>query len=229
MAESVLGDRACLRLTVVVLAAILTAGAGHPGSLRVDDWDSRKAGPLELGGAWRAYPFYERAAFKQPPAIVVDDGRPALRLIKDNEAMRVGRALKVDVRRTPWLTWEWKPLVLPAGGDARDRRRNDQAARVMIVFEGMKAIAYLWDTSAPVGAEVLPDELEMFQRVLIVVRSGAPGVGQWDRQRRDVYKDYRRVFGENPRSTNWVGFESHSDDTRTRSAALFGAVSFEPR
>ena len=27
----------------------------------------------------------------------------------------------------------------------------------------------------------------------------------------------------------WVGFESHSNDTRSRSAALFGAVSFEPR
>lgn len=221
--------RSCLRLTAAALAAVLTLGAGPSPTVRVDDWDAHQAGPLQLGKAWRTYPFYERPTFKQPPAIVVDDGRSALRLATDGESMRVGRPMKVDVRQTPWLTWEWKPLVLPAGGDARDRRRNDQAARVMLVFEGMKAIAYLWDSSAPVGAEVPPEELEMFQRVLIVVRSGAPGVGQWDRQRRDVYKDYRRVFGEEPRSTNWVGFESHSDDTRTRSVTLFGAVHFEPR
>lgn len=211
----------------MALALVFTLGAGPPGAVRVDDWESRQAGPL--AGAWRTYPFHERPAFKQPPAIVEDDGRHALRLATDAEAMRIGRTMKVDVRRTPWLVWEWKPLVLPQGGDVRDRRRNDQAARVMLVFEGMKAIAYLWDTSAPVGAEAPPEELEMFQRVLIVVRSGAPGVGRWDRQKRDVYKDYRRVFGEEPRPINWVGLESHSNDTRTRSAALFGAVYFEPR
>lgn len=218
--------RFSLLLAVVVVA---TVGASPAGPVRVDDWDSREPGPLELGKAWRTYPFHERGDAKTPPAIVVDDARRALRLVTEGEAVRVGRSLKVDVRRTPWLVWEWKPLVLPDGADARDRRRNDQTARLMIVFEGMKAIAYLWDTSAPVGAEVQPDELELFQRLLIVVRSGADGIGLWERQRRNIYKDYVRVFGAEPRPTNWIGLESHSDDTKTRSAALFGSVSFEPR
>ncbi|OGK86241.1 MAG: hypothetical protein A2W08_04875 [Candidatus Rokubacteria bacterium RBG_16_73_20] len=211
------------------LATALLLGAGPSGAVRVDDWESRQAGPLDLGGAWRTYPFYERPAFKQPPAIVVDDGRHALRLTTDNESARLGRALKVDLRRTPRLVWEWKPLVLPEGGDVRDRRRNDQAARVMVVFEGMKGIAYVWDTTAPVGAETQPDLFEIFQRVLIVVRSGPAGVGRWHRQTRDVAEDYRRVFGDEPRPTNFVGLEAHSNDTRSRSAALFGAVYFEPR
>lgn len=222
------------RAAALTVAVILTLGARSldaepPGAVRVDDWDSRQAGPIDLGGPWRIYPFTARSSFKHPPAIVLDDGRPALRLSTEQEAMRVGRALKLDLRRTPWLVWEWKPLVLPERADARDRRRNDQTARIMIVFEGMKAVAYLWDTSAPVGAEVMPDELEMFQRALIVVRSGADGVGRWDRQRRNVPEDYRRAFGEEPRSMTWIGLESHSDDTRTRSAALFGAVRLEPR
>lgn len=211
------------------LATILTLGAGPSRTLRVDDWDARPPGPIVLGEPWRTYPFYARAVFKEAPAIVLDGGRAALRLTTDNESMRLGRAMNVDVRATPWLVWEWKPLVLPEGGDVRDRRRNDQAARVMVVFGGMKAIAYVWDTSAPVGAEVQPDELEIFQRVLIVVRSGPLGIGQWDRQRRDVYADYRRVFGEEPRPTNWIGLESHSNDTRARSGALFGPLHFEPR
>jgi len=216
-------------LAVAGLALALTLGAGPSRAVRVDDWASRQAGPLELGGAWRTYPFYERPAFTQPPAVVVDGGRPALRLSTDNESMRLGRALKVDLRQTPRLVWEWKALVLPERGDVRNRRLNDQAARLMVVFEGMRGIAYVWDTSAPVGAETQPDLLEIFQRVLIVVRSGASGVGQWHRQTRDVHADYRRVFGEEPRATNFIGLESHSNDTRSQSAALFGAVYFEPR
>jgi hypothetical protein len=74
---------------------------------------------------------------------------------------------------------------------------------------------------------VQPDELEMFQRSLVVVRSGPSGIGQWDSQRQAVGAADRRAFGEEPRAVTWVGFESHSNDTRTRSAALFGSASFE--
>jgi DUF3047 family protein len=218
-----------VRFALLAIVVIGTLGAGPAAPVRVDDWESHQPGRLELGKVWRTYPFHVRDVVKQPPAIVVDDGRHALSLTTESEAVRVGRTLKVDVRRTPWLVWQWKPLVLPDGADARDRRRNDQTARIMVVFEGMKAIAYLWDTRAPVGAEVQPDELEMFQRLLVVVRSGGSGLGRWERQRWNIYQDYVRVFGEEPRPTNWVGFESHSNDTRTRSAALFGSASFEPR
>jgi hypothetical protein len=218
-----------LRAALIMLALVGMLGSGPAGGVRIDDWDSREPGPLPLGDAWRTYPFYEKAVVAEPPAIVLDDGRRALRLVTGNEAIRVGRPLKVDVRATPWLVWEWKPLVLPERADARSLKTNDQAARIMVIFEGMKAVAYLWDTSAPAGAEIEPDLLEMFQRVLIVVRSGPDGVGGWHRHRRNVHEDYVRVFGEEPRSTNWFGFESHSNDTHTRSAALFGRASFEPR
>jgi hypothetical protein len=211
------------------LAIALSLGAGPAGALRIDTWDASRAGPIDLSGAWRPYPFTDRTTFKQPPAIVLDNGRAALRLATDGEAMRLGRTLNLNVKRRPRLVWEWKPLTLPERGDARDLRRNDQAARVMLTFEGMKVLAYVWDTEAPVGTEARPDEFEIFERVLIVVRSGSDGLGEWHAERRNVYEDYRRVFGEEPRRLKWLGLESHSNDTRTRSAALFGAVRFEAR
>jgi hypothetical protein len=210
------------------LAASLVAGASPAPGVRVDNWDALPAGPLDLD-AWRVYPFTQSATFKDPPAIVRDDGRPALRIKTDDEAVRVGRTVKVDLRRTPWLVWEWKALALPEGGDVRDAKLNDQAARVMLMFEGMRGILYVWDTTAPVGTESQPDELDFFQRVLIVVRSGPGTLGRWTRERRNVAADYRRAFGEAPRPIKWVGFEGHSNDTHSRSAALFGAIAFEPR
>ena len=36
------------------------------------------------------------------------------------------------------LVWEWKALLLPAGGDVRYPRRNDQVARLMLLFGGMR-------------------------------------------------------------------------------------------
>jgi DUF3047 family protein len=206
----------------------LTLGAGPVSTVRVATWDVHPPGPLDLSAQWSRYP-PGRTPFKKPPAVVQDDGRPVLELTTVDEPLRIGRSLKVDPKATPWLTWEWKPLVLPDGGDVRNPKRNDQAGRVMVAFEGMKGILYVWDTTAPVGTEVQPDELELFQRVLIVVGSGAATLGQWSRERRNVYDDYRRLFDEEPPSIKLVGVESHSNDTHSRTAMRFGTISFEAR
>jgi hypothetical protein len=194
----------------------------------VDDWDVQPPGPLDLARGWQRYP-PATTPFTHPPAIVLDGGRHVLERATAAEAMRVGRAMAVDLRHTPWLTWEWKPLALPDRGDVRDARRNDQAGRVMVVFEGLRGLLYVWDTTAPVGTEVAPDGLELFQRALVVVRSGPAGTGRWWRERRNVRDDYRRLFEEEPPRIKLVGFESHSNDTRTRSAMRFGRLSFEVR
>jgi len=220
--------RPLARAALALLAGALLTGAAAKGSLRVDNWDALGAGPLDLA-VWRVYPFTQSPKFKEPPAILESDGRRALLLRPQGEAMRVRRPVKVDLKATPRLARGWKALDLPVQGDVREPKRNDQAARIMLMFEGMKGILYVWDTASPVGTESRPDELDIFDRVLIVVRSGQDGVGRWTRERRDVLADYRRVFGEAPRPIKWVGFESHSNDTRSRSAALFGAASFEPR
>jgi hypothetical protein len=216
------------RLAAIVLAAALLAGAAPQTSVRVDDWDARTPGPLDLT-KWRVYPFTNTPSFKQPPGIVLDDGRRVLQMRTNDEAMRIGRSISVDLRKTPILVWQWKVLALPAGGDVREPKRNDQAARIMLMFEGMKGLLYIWDTTAPSGTELRPDDLDIFERALIVVRSGPEESGRWWRERRDVSADFKRLFGEIPRPIKWVGFESHSNDTHSSTGARFGAVSFEAR
>ena len=215
---------------LAVIVATLALGAGPLAVVRVDDWESHGEGRLSFSGTWQPYPRSAPADLKYPPAILLDDGRRVLRLKTDHESVKIGRAMQVDVAATPWLTWEWKALILPQGGDVRQPRRNDQAARVMLMFEGMKAIVYIWDTTAPVGHETSPDGFgQLLERVLVVVRSGESGLSQWHRERRNVLNDYERLFEAKPGRVKWVGLESHSDDARSESAALFGAIRFDVR
>jgi hypothetical protein len=217
-------------LLVLALAGPAASQGQAPAApgVRVAAWEGVAAGRLDLSGDWRPYP-PAMQAFRQPPTIVQDEGRLALQLVTGGDSIRLGRSLTADARTTPWLVWEWKALVLPAGGDVRDPRRNDQAGRVMVAFEGMKLLLYVWDTTAPTGAEVQPDEFELFRRVLIVVRSGAQDVGRWRAERRNVYEDYRRIFKEEPRAIKLIGLESHSNDTGTRTSMLFGRLHLEGR
>lgn len=218
------------RFWLLALLGGLALGAGPLPSAQVDTWASASAGgPLILPGEWQLYPRSSLSTFKYPPAIVIDGGHPVLQLKTDHESIGIWRAVHVDIKATPLLVWEWKPLLLPAHGDVRQPTRNDQVARVMVLFKGRKAILYVWDTNAPVGVEVRPDMFGAVDRVLIVVRSGPSGVGQRHREKRDVSADYKRIFEEEPRAVRWVGLESHSDDVRSQSAVRFGQIRFERR
>ncbi len=213
----------------LLLVASLMLGTSPVGPVRVDDWEETGEGPLAMTGHWSFYPSAARRTFKTPPAVVVDGGRKVLQLKTDHESVGMWGALAVDVSATPRLVWQWKPLILPEGGDVRRALKNDQAGRVMLLFDGWKAIVYVWDTTAPVGTEVRPDALGPVDRVLVVIRSGRSGLREWHRETRDVYLDYMRIFGEKPGRLKWVGLESHSDDVEGESAVLFGDVQFEKR
>jgi hypothetical protein len=195
--------------------------------VRVDTWEAVPDGPLDLSHEWQLNPRAPSKTFRYPPAIVVDGAQRALRLKTDHETMSIWRLVQADLRRTPRLTWEWKALALSAGADVRKSGRNDQAARVTVLFEGWKLISYVWDTQAPVGTEVRPDQFGMVERVLVVIRSGSAGLGQWQREERDVRADYRRLFEEDPPAVKLVSVESHSDDVEGQSEALFGRICFE--
>jgi hypothetical protein len=215
----------------IVLLTAMAAGA-QPAPLtpgRLDTWATAAEGPF-VSPEWQRYPGSAPPALKFPPTVVVDAGRPVLEIKTENESVKLGRAVRIDVAKTPRLVWEWKAVVLPQGGDVRQPRRNDQAARVVVVFEGLIAILYVWDTTAPVAVEVQPDTLgDLGRRALIVIRSGPAGVGQWHRETRDVQEDYVRLFGGAPGPVQWVGLESHSDDVHSHSTARFGLIRFEGR
>ncbi len=223
----------CWATCLVLLTISVSAWAMHGDSVSVDDWADYPVGTrlLSVPGPWKVYSSMK--VFKYPPTVVVDEAQRALRLKTDHETMAIGRAMQLDVTTLSTLTWEWKPLLLPEGGDVRayDAQRNDQAARIVLWFDASlfterRAIGYIWDSNAPV--ETIVRQIgPQAERALVVVRSGMRGVGAWHRETRNVYQDYRHIFGDEPALLVLVTLESHSDDVASESAVLFGRVRFE--
>ena len=220
----------------VLLLMVSVSGWAAPGDIiSVDNWTEYPVGALLLSvlGKWKVYSSMK--VFKYLPTVVLDDARRSLRLKTDHETMAIGRSLHLDVATTRTLMWEWKPLVLPVGGDVREHaaKRNDRAARVVLWFDASlfaerRAIGYIWDSSAPVGT-IIRQSSGAAERALVVVRSGPSGLGAWHRETRDVYEDYRDIFGNEPAQLVAVTLESHSDDVASDSAVLFGRVRFQAR
>src|SRR3989304_6116079 len=89
-------------------------------------------------------------------ALVQDDEGRALKLRARASSFSLQRKVAIDLKRTPFVVWQWKVTELPQRGDFRQRATDDQAAQLYVVFswEGFRkeAMAYIWDSTDPEGA-----------------------------------------------------------------------------
>jgi hypothetical protein len=81
---------------------------------------------------------------------------------------------------------------------------------------------YVWSNALPVGSVLDNPRTDRIR--LIVVASGADGVGRWREYRRNVLEDYRRAFGEEPGDIVAVGVMTDSDNTGQTARCLYGDI-----
>jgi hypothetical protein len=167
----------------------------------------------------------------QVDAELVRDEMPALRLRSRHASYALYRDVAVDVRAYPWLSWSWKVVRLPTGGDVRISGSDDQAAQIYVVFprwpdprQSTEVLGYVWDTAAPVGHRGVNARAANVR--VIVVASGSGGLGSWRRFERNVDQDYAALFGRQPPRAGKVAVMIDSDDTRSDAEVLVGDIRF---
>jgi hypothetical protein len=154
-----------------------------------------------------------------------------------------------DVRSAPVVEWRWKASSLVDGADNRVAAKEDAPARLLLAFDGDKSqlplveravfyiaeklsgrplpyalLQYVWARRLPVGTVI---EHPYTRRVrMIVVASGAGGVGKWQSFSRNVYDDYRHAFDEEPGELTGIGVMTDTDNTRGSVEAWYGDIRF---
>lgn len=163
--------------------------------------------------------------------VVRDDSRLALRLVSDRSSFALYRDVLLDPKQFPILTWQWKVVKLPAGGDVRERESDDQAAQIYLVFPrwpsprtNSDVVGYIWDTRAPAGSKLTSRQAANVR--LLVVQSGPERLGRWVREERNVYQDYVELFGREPPRMGQVALMVDSNDTRSQAEALIDDLVF---
>ena len=93
---------------VIILGKVMTA--------ILAEWDK----PVHFGtGNW---------------SVVEDEGHQAIKLRTESSSFALEKSITVDLRRTPYLEWEWKVTVPPAGGNFSSPDTDDQAGQLLVVF-----------------------------------------------------------------------------------------------
>lgn len=175
-------------------------------------------------------PPWELVVKEGTPAVqtIVTDGVAGICLDSNASSFSIQRRTDVDLSRTPILHVRWRVEALPPNADFRTKK-DDQAAQFFVAFATplrYRAINYIWDTRAPVGASGDYNLLWFVRIKTIVVTSGAADVGRWIDIRRNVRADYAALFGGSAPPVKGVRFQVNSQYTRSRAKGCIAAAYF---
>lgn len=155
-----------------------------------------------------------------------DGGGSSIRLKSADSSFGLERAADVNPNEIRYLTWSWKVTQLPARGDFRNTATDDQAAQLLVAFADRHVLSYIWDTSAPKGAEQSAGFSPLAHIFAIVCESGEAQAGRWVQEARDVAADYMRAFGKLAPHVKGLRIQINSQHTSTAAESYFGEVAF---
>lgn len=176
------------------------------------------------------------------------DGRPALH-VRANRSMSVLRQRLADAPLQPKdIRFSWRVDGLLHGADIGVAGQDDAPVRVVLAFDGDRSrltaksrmqselsraligeempyatLTYVWCNSRPIGTVLVSPRTDRVRK--IVVESGARRVGQWLDYERDIAKDFRDAFGEEPGPLIGIALMTDADNTGEQINAWYGALS----
>jgi hypothetical protein len=166
------------------------------------------------------------------------NGITEYRLIEENnttvvKAISLGAAsglvkqVSVDPQKYRYLSWSWKILHTIPGGDETTKAGDDYAARIYVVFSGKyfwqtKAINYIWANYLNTGASIA--NAYTSSAIMVAVQSGANNAGQWQFEKRDIFADYKELFGSDPGEISAIAIMTDTDDTGENATAWYGDI-----
>jgi hypothetical protein len=244
-----------LFLFVVLLApfpAVLTSASQDPPPVRivVGDFSSQQEGTT-LPEGWKPLTFKNikrHTSYK----VVDDNGTAVLEAVADASASGLVRSVKIDPKEYPIVEWSWKAKNILVNGNVHRKSGDDYPARLYITFDynpgrlglidrliygslklfygeapPLRAINYIWESKAPVGT-IVPNPYTDWI-MMIVIESGRTKLGQWVNEERNIYEDYRKAFGEDPKAITGVAVMTDTDNTGERAVAYYGDILFKKR
>jgi len=159
--------------------------------------------------------------------VLQDGGIPALRLRSEETSFALQKAIDINTLSYPVLSWKWKVTKLPEGGDFRKSNADDQAAQIFLAFSNRKTIAYIWDSTAPAGSVDSASGIPFVNIKAIVVRSGPDDAGRWITETRNVWQDYRALFGDEPPVLAGIRIQINSQHTASSGESFFADLVFQ--
>lgn len=211
------------RTIIILLALAAPPSYAGPDTIAVGDF----SGAPDKDGVPAGWTLKEKSG-DADFEIVKEDGKSVLHMKSKDTSFSLNKEIPpIDLKDYPYLQWRWKVMELPKGGDFRKSSTDDQAAQILLAFSRSEVLVYLWDTTAPKGAMEESPSPPLIDIYAVAVESGPAELGKWVVETRNVYEDYKKLFGKEPPNLGGIRFQTNSQHTDSSAECYFGEAVFK--
>lgn len=231
---------------LVFIAGALLLAAGPPDVLPIGIFSDQDPGGAVPEG-WEAISLAKVDKQTEYALVEGDSGTAVVRARSEGGAGALATERRIDLTEYPILEWRWQVEGTIEGGNARTEDGDDYPARIYVTFDyedlgfgdrvrltalralgydeiPTRALNYIWANQVAQGT-VLENPYTDWV-MMVAVRSGEENAGRWHRERRNVLRDYREAFGEDPPPVNGVAVMTDTDNTGGEATAYYGDILF---
>jgi hypothetical protein len=230
----------------VLLAGTLLAES--PSTLHVGAFSRAQAGG-SYPDSWKPLTFHKIDKHTEY-SLVEDEGIVVVKAVSRGSSSGLTREVAIDPEEYPIVEWRWKIENVLQKSDVTAKEGDDYPARLYVTFaydngkvgffdqaqyELAKflhgkypptgAINYIWESRSPIGTIVSNPYTDRVK--MIVLESGEATVGQWVTESRNLYEDYRKVFGDDPPTISGIAVMTDTDNTQESAVAYYGDITFK--
>ncbi|OEF23402.1 DUF3047 domain-containing protein [Vibrio rumoiensis] len=127
--------------------------------------------------------------------------RIALKAVSDHSASGLILKEKIDLLKTPNISWSWLTSNTLPSLDETTKKGDDYVARVYVVIDGgmmmwnTKSLSYVWSSNQSQG-QVWDNAFTGSNVQMIAVRGKQAKIQHWYDEKRNVYQDLIQYFGD---------------------------------
>ena len=216
------------KLTIIIIAFItfsipfsVKAAANQLSTIPIGEFSK------DTLSGWEEKEFAGKTSYQ----LVKENQTTILKATANTSASGLFKEMEIDLTTHPYLNWTWRADKLHPPLAERTKAGDDYVARIYVVVKGgllfwkTRAINYVWSSSEKQGA-IWPNAFAGKNAMLLAVRSSDAKPGVWYREKRNVYKDMKTLFGEEIKTIHAIAIMTDSDNSKDFVAASYGDISF---
>ena len=204
----------------IVLLAISSLGAEE---LKVFDFTESEISGLEVRKV-------RGADNKTIYTVGTNENGNYLMSIADNAASGLGKEIKIDLNKTPFINITWKIEKDLSGIIENTKKGHDYAARVFVIKKtgatplSNRAINYVFSSNNEVGSNwPSPYTKKSIDNVLSTTKSN---LNEWVTVKSNVKEDFKKFHDLNVDELDGIAIMSDTDNSKMKSIAYFQNIYF---
>ena len=153
-----------------------------------------------------------------------------LKSVADNAASGLGKEIKIDLNRTPFINITWKVEKDLSGIKENTKKGHDFAARVFVIKKtgatplSNRAINYVFSSNNEVGTNFSsPYTKKSIDNVLASTKNN---LDEWITVKANVKKDFKRLHDLDVDELDGLAIMSDTDNSKMKSIAYFQNIYF---